>query len=129
MEVLRTIVSRYCKLKNEVDGYKKQIEEDNKNIKVLMKEGGLTKVESEGFTVNYSVAVSESFDEEKLLSKLRSMKFGDKMADEIGLIEYVPKVNMDALENAIYNRQVDPIELADCRIRKETERLTIKKGK
>lgn len=128
-ELLSTLVERYGRLKNEMDGYKKQVESDNKDIKNIMANVGINECVSGGYVAKYSVVVSENFDEDKLMSKLRTMNFDGKMADEIGLIEYVPKVNMEALENAIYNGKLNAADLSDCRIKKETPRLTISKVK
>lgn len=139
MENLKDLIERYGNLKSEMDSYKKQVNADNAEIKsIITKEGtpviasnGTTSYTAEGetFIATYSVSVSEDFDEDKLISKLRTMDFDGKMADEIGLIEYVPKVDMDALENAIYKGQINAAELSDCKIRKETPKLSISKKK
>lgn len=130
MEELKILVERYGNLKSEMDSYKKQVDEDNKAIKQIMSETGVTEFSAGGFTAKYSVSKSESFDEDKLISKIRELnpvKDG-KYADEMGLIEYVPRVNMEVLENLIYNGNINAAELANCKVTKETPKLTIKKG-
>ena len=119
---LDALVERYGNLKGEMDSYKKQVDEDNKNIKALMSSLGVSEVESENYTAKYSVAVSENFDEDKLVSKLQVLGIE-------GLIVMKPTVDMTALENAIYNGKVDAADLADCKVRKETPRLNIYKKK
>ena len=83
----------------------------------------------------YFYRVSESFDEDKLVEKLRSMTVEviedglpveKSVAEALDLIEYKPAVKMEALENAIYNGKISAADLAGCVLRKETGRLTIK---
>jgi len=119
---LETLVERYGNLKGEMDSYKKQVDADNKDIKELMSSLGMNEFESENYTAKYSVAVSENFDEDKLVSKLQVLGIE-------GLIVMKPTVDMTALENAIYNGKVDAADLADCKVRKETPRLNIYKKK
>lgn len=120
--LLDTLVERYGNLKGEMDSYKKQVDADNKDIKNLMSSLGMDEFESENYTAKYSVAVSENFDEDKLVSKLQLLGIE-------GLIVMKPTVDMTALENAIYNGKVDAADLADCKVRKETPRLNIYKKK
>lgn len=122
-------VERYGSTKAEMDSYKKLVDEDNKLIKKLMVEKGLTVCEGENFTAKYSVAVSENFDEDKLVSKLQSIwsEHNGSMTNPYLKMVYVP--DMDAIENAIYNGQLNAADLADCKVRKETPRLTISKTK
>lgn len=120
--LLDTLVERYGNLKGEMDSYKKQVDADNKDIKNLMSSLGMDEFESENYTAKYSVAVSENFDEDKLVSKLQVLGIE-------GLIVMKPTVDMTALENAIYNGKVDAADLADCKVRKETPRLNIYKKK
>ena len=75
MEELKTLVERYGNLKKEMDSYKKQVDSDNKAIKEVMSETGITEFTAGGFVAKYSVAVSESFDEDKLLAKLEKMTY------------------------------------------------------
>lgn len=134
-ESLDEIVERYGRLKQEVDSYEKQIKSDNSSIKSKMTEMDLKEYESKNYIAKYAVSVSESFDEEKLVEKLRSMMVEviedglpvkKSMAEALDLIEYKPAVKMEALENAIYNGKISAADLADCVLRKETGRLTIK---
>lgn len=123
------LVQRYGTLKAEMDSYKKQVDQDNKDIKTIMAREGLTMIKSGDFVAKYSVIVSEDFDKEKLLSKLRTMFVDGKGMDELGVIVYEPVVSMEALEDLIYNGKINAADLADCKTRKETPRLTISKAK
>lgn len=123
---LDELVTRYANLKSEMDSYKKQVDEDNKSIKELMSSNNLKEHTAGGYTAKYSVIVSESFDEDKLLNKLVQNLSEENYKKVVKTKEYV---DMDALENAIYNGKINPVDLADCRIKKETTRLTISKVK
>ena len=72
-ETLEEIVERYGRLKAEVNSYTKQINSDNSSIKSKMTKLNIKNFESENYVASYSVITSESFDEDKLISKLRSM--------------------------------------------------------
>lgn len=135
MEELNILVERYGNLKKEMDSYKPQVNEDNKAIKEIMSKEGIKEFTAGGFTAKYSVAVSEGFDEEKLLAKLEKMTYtsenGCKVAVGSGLsvIKMKPTIDMEALENAIYNGHINAADLADCKVRTETPKLTIKEAK
>lgn len=135
MEELKTLVERYGNLKKEMDSYKKQVDADNKAIKEVMSETGITEFTAGGFVAKYSVAVSESFDEDKLLAKIEKMTFTSANGSEVavgsglGVIKMKPTIDMEALENAIYNGYVNAADLADCKVVKETPKLTIKEAK
>lgn len=134
-ESLDEIVERYAWLKQEVDSYEKQIKSDNSSIKRKMDELDLKEFASENYIAKYTVSISKSFDEEKLVEKLGSMMIEviedglpveKPVAEALDLIEYKPAVKMDALENAIYNGKISAADLAGCVLRKETGCLTIK---
>lgn len=135
MEELNILVERYGNLKKEMDSYKPQVNEDNKAIKEIMSKEGIKEFTAGGFTAKYSVAVSEGFDEDKLIAKLEKMTYtsenGCKVAvgSGLGVIKMKPAIDMEALENAIYNGYINAADLADCKVRTETPKLTIKEAK
>ena len=135
MENLTQLIERYGTLKGEMDSYKKQVDADNKAIKEIMAENNLTEASGGGYIAKYSETVSNNFDEAKLLEKLENMTYKDANCScpvsvkSIGVIKMKPYVDMEALENAIYNGQISAVDLADCRIVVKTPRLTIKKEK
>lgn len=131
MSNLNELVARYGKTNAELKVLKTSADADNKEIKSIMSATGLTECEAGGYKAKYSVSKSESFDDEKLLSKLKTLAVNEEqLASEIpGLVEYKPVINMDVLEDAIYNGKISPAELADCKVTKETARLTISKVK
>lgn len=126
---LEELVERYGNLKGEMDSYKKQVDSDNKEIKSIMSTTGVNEISAGGYVAKYSVAISESFDEEKLIKGLTSKLYDGKSAYDLGIIKHKEYVDMTALEDAIYNGKINAAELADCKVRKETPRLTITKEK
>ena len=118
MPSLKELVKSYGEMKQIVDGYKKPIEEANKEIKSIMSERGLSNFESGGFKAKYSVSVSEDFD---------TLEPGE--LKQLGIIKTKEYVDMEVLENAIYNGIIPASKLQSCKTRKETPRLTITKIK
>lgn len=129
MTELKELVERYCTMKAEMDKYKKQVDADNEEIKSIMSKINLKEYETSGFIAKYSVSVSENFDEEKLIQVLTSQLYEGKSAYDLGIIKHKEYVDMEALENAIYNGKLNAAMLSDCKTRKETARLTISKVK
>ena len=125
MSNLNELVARYGKTNAELKVLKTSADADNKEIKSIMSATGLTECEAGGYKAKYSVSKSESFDDDKLVKKLKELN----VDDIAGLIEYKPVVNMDVLEDAIYNGMINAASLADCKVTKETARLTISKVK
>ena len=123
---LQELIKRYGNNKTEMDSYKKQVDEDNKEIKNIMSTKGMDKAVGGGFTATYSVSVSESFDNDKLTEKLKQL-WSKNGSMKNPYIKLVPMPDMDAIENAIYSGELNAKDLADCKVRKETPRLTIKK--
>lgn len=129
MSNLNELVARYGKTNAELKVLKASADADNKEIKDIMSSTGLHEHVSGGYKAKYSVSKSESFDEEKLVKKLKEYNFDGKSAHEAGLIDYVPVVNMETLENFIYDGKINAAQLSDCKVVKETARLTISKVK
>lgn len=118
MEELRKVIERFGKNNEQIKSLKKVTDEDNKVIKSFMA-GKMKTAESDNFIATYSVVKSESFDDDKLLTKLK----------ELGLrqvIKTVEVVDMELLENAIYDGMISGSELADCKVTKETAKLVVK---
>ena len=129
MSNLNELVARYGKTNAELKVLKTSADADNKEIKSIMSSTGLTEYEAGGYKAKYSVSKSESFDDDKLVKKLKEFMFDGKSAHKAGLIDYVPVVNMEVLEDFIYNGKINAASLADCKVTKETARLTISKVK
>lgn len=124
---LEEVIERFGNLKTEADSYKKQIEADNTEIKKLMKEGQLTEAVSGPYKVVYSEATSESFDDEKLIAKVRELWLNSNGTGNCPYVKTVVVPDMKAIEDAIYHGEINPSDLVDCKTVKKTPRLNLYK--
>lgn len=92
----------------------------NKKIKDIMKEKQLEEFSGINFKAKYSKSVSSSFDGDKLVSKLKSL-------DKSNLLKTVEVVDMEKLENEIYDGQLLASDLDDCTIEKVVYKLLVSK--
>lgn len=120
MTKLEELIKRYYNLKTEMDSYKKQVDADNKEIKKLMGDSNMAIFDVGDITAVCQEIVSESFDEDKLLSCIKELGLNSCIKTK----EYV---DMAELENLIYSGEIDPKQLSDCKITKTQTRLTVKK--
>jgi hypothetical protein len=123
---LKYLVAKYGKTKAEADSYKKPLEEMNTEIKSLMQDTGISEYESGGYKAKMSVATTDDFDEAKLIRTLMDIVDVDTYKKVVKMKEYV---DMEALEDAIYNGKISAANLSDCKVSKQTVRLTITKLK
>lgn len=122
-EILADMVDYYYENKVKYEDYKKEVDAINKDIKAQMKLLGKTEIESKfGLIAKLSVQKRESFNEDLLLSKIQSLNVP-------GIIKTKEYVDMDELENAIYNGKLDATELSSCRVTKEVTTLKISERK
>lgn len=108
--------------KQQLDNYKKSSEEYNKNIKQVMSELDLTEFETEDLIAKIGTQNRESFNEVKLLGKLKSL-------GNISAIKTKEYVDMDELENLIYNGILNASELTNCKEVKTVTTLKVSKKK
>lgn len=121
-ENLKELVRLFYEDKQQLDNYKKSTDEYNKNIKELMNELELTEFESDDLVAKIGTQNRESFNEDKLIDKLKSLNIE-------GIIKTKEYVDMDALENAIYNELLDASELTSCKEVKTVTTLKVSKKK
>lgn len=119
---LSELVEVFGNRKSELDGMKKEVDGYNKSIKERMNGINMKQFSSENYTVTITDVKSEGFDEGKLIQRLTEMGLNE-------CIKMVATVDMSALENAIYNGQLNPAKIADCKTSSVTQRLNIKKNK
>lgn len=119
---LKELVRLFYEDKQQLENYKKSTEEYNKSIKDIMNELDLTEFESDDLIAKIGVQNRESFNEEKLIEKLKSLNIN-------GVIKTKEYVDMDALENAIYNELLDASELTPCKEVKVVTTLKVTKKK
>lgn len=122
-ELLNSIIECFYKDKQTADKYKKSAEEYNKEIKDIMGDIKIDEFETDsGLIAKLTHKQSESFNEEKLLAKMKELNIP-------GIIKTREYVDMEALENAIYNEVINASELSSCREIKETVALKVSKKK
>lgn len=122
-ENLQELIRLYFEDKQQLDNYKKSTDAYNKDIKDGMTELGIDEfVTRDGITAKMSIQKRESFNEDKLIEKLKELKIS-KPIKTIEVIDY------DALEDAIYNNELDATKIADCKQVKEITVLKVTKKK
>lgn len=119
---LNNLIDCFGEVKGRSDLLKKEVDGYNKEIKSVMSEVDLSEYKTDKYKVKLTTVESRSFDEEKLLVRLKELG-----ADEC--IKTIEVVDMANLENAIYNKKVDASKLADCQIVNTQQRLTLTKVK
>lgn len=121
-EKLSQLLPVYESNKSKMDSYKKLVDRDNKEIKSIMLGAGLKEFVVDDIKATCSVSERQDFIEEALIAKLKEMKVP-------GVVKKKEYVDMDALENAIYNGKIDAAELVSCQIKKEVVTLKVTKLK
>lgn len=123
-EQLKELVRLFFEDKKQLDSYKKSTEEYNEKIKESMNILNITEFEDEdnGLIAKIGTQNRESFNEEKLINKLHELNVD-------GVIKTKEYVDMDALENAIYNELLDASELTGCKEVKIVKTLKVSKMK
>ena len=121
-EKLSQILPVYEANKSEMDSYKKLVDKDNKEIKSIMLGAELGEFIVDDIKASVSISEREDFIEEALIAKLKEMKVR-------GIVKKKEYVDMDALENAIYNGKIDAALLQDCQTKKEVVTLRVTKLK
>lgn len=119
---LCALIDQYFVDKADADEKKKLVEQENKQIKEGMVELESDVVETEKYKATRSVSVRSSIDEEAWLSILKTQTDLPE-----GIIKTKEFVDMDALEDAIYNGAIPKDVLIRLNEhKKETEVVTLK---
>ena len=116
-EQLNELIPTYAFNKNEMDSYKKLCDRDNTIIKALMKEEGLN-----DYTAKISIQQRQTLNEDKLLDVIKDM-------DRPDLIKTKEYVDMDLLEKALYNGEIDANDIDICMNTKEIVTLKVTHNK
>lgn len=128
-EELDKLIASYVLNKGEFDSLKKITERDNGRIKDMMLELNLTERQVGDKVVKRIVQEKEAFNEELLLELIKTKCPKDIQEKIIKTKEYV---DMDYLEDAIYNSSISSDFLLDmdtCREVKEVVTLRVSKVK
>lgn len=122
---LDELIPMYAHNKNELDSYTQLCKEENESIKAQMLELGQEVYNAGEYTAKRTVSQRESLNEDKLMAVI--IKHGIK--DVIKTKEYV---DMDALENYLYNNEMTSSLAADldsCKTKTEVVTLRVTKQK
>ena len=131
-ELLDELIPRYAEDKASLDDIKKVCDEENKSIKSILTtlpeiSDGKWEHEAGGYKVTVNTTRKQSLNEDKLLDILQNADLNIE-----GLIKTKEYVDMDVLEDAMYKQLIEHdvmMQIDGCREVKETQVLTIKKGK
>lgn len=122
-------IQNYCEKKEEEKALKKEISRLSDDIKQYLVDSKDDSAVGDEWEVRLQHKVSESMDTEKLIGVLVSYCGEGK---ENPYIEYLPSINFDALESAIYSNKIPEdilMKIDSCRIKKETSALVYSKKK
>lgn len=115
---LQELIPIYKLNKGEADSYKKLADKYNATIKTLMVEHDINEASTDDIKVVLTKQLRQQFIEEALIKKLKELKVKNVIKKK----EYV---DMDALENAIYNGEVNAAELTSCQSTQEVLTLRL----
>jgi len=115
-EPLETMVVNYYEKKNQMDSLKKVVDDYNKRIKDEMQAMNIDSFDAGGLIATISVTPKEDFNEEQAIEILRKNLPADEFKQIVKTKEYIDN---DALEKAIYNKQLDAAILSPCITPKE----------
>ena len=121
--LLNSTIECFYKDKQKLDYYKKETDSANKEIKEMLQKLNKTEFETDnGLVAKITTSKRESFDENRLIEKL-------KVLNGFTAIKTKEYVDMDELENLIYNGSIDASQLSSCKISKEIVTLKVSERK
>lgn len=115
---VQELIPVYRHNKNEADSYDKIAKKYNTQIKTIMRENELDEVSVDDVKITLNVQHRQSFIEEALIQKLKELGV-------TGVIKQKEYVDMDALEDAIYNGEINAAMLASCQSTQEVFTLRL----
>ena len=121
--VLNEMIKNFYEDKQNADHFKKIAEDFNATIKSLLTELNKNEFETDnGLVAKMTIQKRENFNDEKLIEKLKSLGV-------VAPIKTIEVVDMDELENVIYNGQLDASKISECKETKEVITLKVSKKK
>jgi len=121
--LLEDLITSFYQDKELLEKYKKSTTKYNEEIKQQLAKADLDKFEtSEGLIAKISTQKRESFNEEKLIQRLKELKITTP-------IKTVEVIDYEELENVIYNNELDATKITDCKQVKEVTTLRVSKKK
>ena len=119
---LNDIVKKYFKQNTELNKRQKEVLQLGSEIKNALSKENLSEYEVDDIVVTLTTINRDILDEDALIAEIR-----EQFPSVVKTKEYI---DMDALENLVYTRQISPDVMAKFIIKKEpTIRLNIKKRK
>jgi hypothetical protein len=130
-ETLKEIVPLFFENDQEAKVYSKIADKHKTNIKAIMTANNMQEFEIEGIKASCTISERESFIEEALINKIKGMVDTKDISTSLKnkLIKKREYVDMDTLEDAIYNKKIKAEELAACQEKKEVITLKVAKIK
>ena len=123
---LTELIDSYAKAKSLADQAKKDADKLNLKIKKKLSEEGVDIYSSDEYTVVRTEICGDKLNEDKLIETIRA-EYPD-LADD--LILMIPKIDVDKMEDLVYNRVIPADVISRCMEKKApTVRLNIKKKK
>ena len=120
---LNFIIQCFYEDKQKLDMYKKSTEEYNSEIKKLMSKLDKNEFETDdGLVAKINIQNRESFIDDKLIEKIKELNVS-------GIIKTKEYVDIDELEDAIYNGRINASELTNCKTSKEVITLKVSQRK
>ncbi|MBR4377277.1 MAG: hypothetical protein IKP50_00095 [Bacilli bacterium] len=116
---LNELINKYYLEKSEYDKLKKVVDSDNAEIKKIMLENKSENTETDKCKASCKIIDKSYFNETKLITILKELGVE-------GCIKTKEYVDMEELENAIYNNEVDREKLSVALVPKQEVRLTVK---
>ena len=122
---LDELIPMYAHNKNELDSYTQLCKEENESIKKQMLELGQDVYSSGGYTAKRTVSQRETLNEDKLMAVILKHNIQ-------GIIKSKDYVDMDALEDYLYNHEMTSALAADldsCKSKTEVVTLRVTREK
>ena len=119
---LKSDISTYYEVNNQVKSLKKSMDVLNKNIKEQLMQENLDHVEVGGYFVKITTVSSVSFDPDILLALVKEIGRED-------LIKTREYVDVDDIERLVYTGELNAKDVAPAQILKEQVRLNVGKVK
>lgn len=122
---LEELIPMYAKNKIELDSYTQLCKEENESIKKQMLELGQDVYSTGGYTAKRTVSHRETLNEDRLMAVILKHNIQ-------GIIKSKDYVDMDALENYLYNTEMTASLAADlesCKNKTEVVTLRVTKAK
>ena len=128
-KLLKALIPIYVENKREADDYAKLAKKYNADIKNMMRELDISDISNGSYVIKRSIVKTAKMDEQKMIEILKRVWTGD---GENPYIKTVEVVDLDAVENAMYNNAFSQdiiAEFSACDISTTIEKLTISKVK